>query len=204
MVDNSPPRELSPLRVGTWTYDVVDTQGKKSTATQTVTHDPSDSASPWRRAISADHIIAHLCRQPDGSIVMGANEILDHHVINAFDPPQVVLPAPEALNSTVTMTSKVITTLTSGPKIQVDHGTAELTLTPGGTETLTTPAGTFKCWIVQLHLHLKFGLGEVTSSARLDYADKVGLVAETYDEKATSFFLSSIKSRRSELRDYPR
>lgn len=200
----NPPRQLSPLREGTWTYDVIEGRGKGQSVTQVVKRESSDASAPWRRVFSANNVIAHLRQQADGSIVMLANEILDHNVVNTFDPPQVVLAAPEALGSPVRVTSKVVTRLRGGPKLQVDRGTAESVLTPLGTETLDTPAGSFKCQIFELRLHLKFGLGEVQSCATLHYADGVGLVAETYEENATSFFITSNTKRKTVLKAYPK
>jgi hypothetical protein len=200
---NDPPRSLSPLKPGTWTYNVIDGQHKANTVTQILALGPSDTTSPWRRASSADHVIAHLRQEPDGAIVMTANEILDHDVINTFDPPLVVLPAPKSLGSRVHLISKVVTRLRDGPKIQVDHGSAELTLTPLGSEKLVTPAGVFACCKFQLDLHLKFGLGEVQSVAVLDYADGVGLVSESDYQRTTSFFIASTITRRFVLQAYP-
>jgi hypothetical protein len=197
------PRNLSPLKQGIWSYDVTDGLGKGDVVTQTVKAESTDTAAPWRRFFSADNVIAHLRQQPDGSIVMIANELLDHGVVNTFDPPQLVLPAPQALGEAVTVTSKVVTALSSGPKIKVDHGTSEVTLIPLGTETIVTPAGTFQCQVVGLRVHLIFGLGEVKSTAKLDYADGVGLVEETYNENARTLMMSSTKTRKTVLRSYP-
>ena len=202
-VIRNPPLHLSPLKEGTWTYEILAGKDQGQTVTQVVSIAPADASAPWRRAFNANHVIAHLRLEPDGSIVMPANEILDHNIFNTFDPPQIVLPAPKALGVPLSVTSRVVSTLRSRPQMQVDHGTAELTLTPIGTETLATPAGTFACVVVELRLHLKFGLGEVLSSATLHYADGVGLVAESSTEKTTSFFLTSTTTRKIVLKSYP-
>lgn len=198
-----PPLHLSPLREGTWKYQVTDGDGKGKVVTQVVKFKPSDKAAPWQRDFSVNRIIAHLRQELDGSIVMTSNEILDHDVLNVFDPPQIVLPAPDALFTPVHLTSKVVTSLRSRPTFHVDHGTAELSLTPGGTETIQTPAGKFVCQRMDLRLHLKFGLGDVQSMAKIYYADKVGVVAETYEENTVSFFLKSKKSWKILLIEYP-
>ena len=199
----NPPLHLSPLKEGTWAYDVIDGDGKGKSVTQVVKFDPSNVTAPWSRLSSANNVISHLRQEPDGAIVMTANEILDHDVTNVFDPPQITLPAPAALGAPVRLTSKVVTSLRSGSRFQIDHGTAELLLTPGGIETIDTPAGHFTCRHIDLKLHLKFGFGEAESWAKHDYADQVGLVAETYYEKSVAFFMTSTRMRKTLLTAYP-
>jgi hypothetical protein len=165
----NPPRHLSPLREGTWTYDVVDGKGKGQTVTQVVKYDASDVSAPWRRVVSADNAIEHLREETNGAIVMTAIELLDHGVVNTFDPPLVVMPAPEALGSPLSITSQVVTTLRNG--LTLGRGTAELTLTPLGAETLETPAGQFKCRVFEVRVNAKLVLGQVQSSDTLAYAD---------------------------------
>ena len=196
----NPPRHLSPLREGTWTYDVVDGKGKGKTVTQVVKYVASDVSAPWRRAVSADNVIEHLREETSGAIVMTAIELLDYGVVNTFEPPLVVMPAPEALGSPLSVTCNVLTTLRNGPAL--GRGTAEVTLTPLGAETLETPAGSFKCRAFELRVNANLILGQVQSSDTLDYADGIGLVAETYSENTTVFFIRSATVRKTVLKSY--
>jgi hypothetical protein len=196
----NPPRHLSPLREGTWTYDVVDGKGKGQTVTQVVKYDASNVSAPWRRIVSADNAIQHLREEPNGAIVMPAIELLDHGVVNTFDPPVVAMPAPEGLGSPLSVTSQVVTTLRNG--LPLGRGTAEVTFTSLGAETLETLAGSFKCRIFEIRVNAKLVLGQVQSSDTLDYADGVGLVAETYSENTIVVFIRSSTVRKTVLKAY--
>jgi len=196
----NPPRHLSPLREGTWTYDVVDGKGKGKTVTQVVKYDASDESAPWRRVISADNVIEHIREETNGAIVMTAIELLDHGVVNTFDPPLIVMPAFEALGSPLTVTSKVVTTLRNGPTL--GRGTAEVIMTPLQAETRETPAGSFECRVFEIRVNANLVLGQVQSSDTLAYADGIGLVAETYVENTTVFFIRSTTVRKTVLKEY--
>lgn len=183
---------------------MVDGKGKGQTVTLIAKYDPSDVSAPWRRVVSADNVVEHLREETNGAIVMTAIELLDHGVVNTFDPPLVVMPAPDALGSPLSVTSKVVTTLglSNRPGLQVGLGTAELTLTPLGAETLETPAGSFKCRAFEVRVNANLVLGQVQSSDILDYADGVGLVAEVYSENTTVFFIRSSMMRKTVLQGY--
>ena len=179
---------------------MVDGKGKGKPVTQVVKYVASDVSAPWRRAISANNVIEHLREETSGATVMTAIELLDYGVVNTFDPPLIVMPAPEALGSPLSVTSKVVTSLRNGPTL--GRGTAEVTLTPLGVEMLETPAGSFKCRAFELRVNAKLVLGQVQSRDTLDYADGIGLVAETYSENTNVLFIRSATVRKTVLKSY--
>ena len=201
---NDPPADLAHLREGVWDYLIVEGDNKGQRVTQSLKFDAANPVASWRRIANSNNVIFHLRQEADGSVVLAASEILDHDVVNTFDPAPTILMSPTALGGSLHTTSTVVTRLGNGLKFQVDHGTAEVDLTPGGAETVETPAGTFHCQRVDVRLRLKLGLSEAVSVSRIDLADRVGIVAETHYETSTVLLMKSTKRWRIVLVGYPK
>ncbi|MGQ0627784.1 MAG: TapB family protein [Phycisphaerales bacterium] len=149
--------------------------------------DAADQPLPQRRSELTLRV------QPDGSVALA--QTIEHadEVITRFEPPMVVMPPVFRPGETLQQSFEMVVSPLDKPATVRTRGPCLQTLSHGGLERITTPAGTFDAVHVTSRVTgtLGDGLGKASIVIQTEtwYAPGVGVVAQTQSERVTVFGL---------------
>ncbi|TVQ75606.1 MAG: hypothetical protein EA380_10375, partial [Phycisphaeraceae bacterium] len=122
---------------------------------------------------------------------------IDRDRITNFDPPMTIMPAQLSPDAPYEERFRVTITSLKAPDRIEQRGSGTSTIAYRGIQHITTPAGEFEAHLIRSEFTTDFGMASARRITDRWYAEGVGLVAESFEERIVVLGINAETRQRS-------
>ena len=160
--------------------------------------DPADFVVRETRTGATRPLSEQLVRiHDDGGYTTPRMRNIDRDRITDFDPPMTIMPARLSADAPHEERFRVTITRLKTPDRIDQRGTGTSTIAYRGIQHITTPAGDLEAHLIRSEFTTDFGVASARRITDRWYAEGVGLVAESFEEKIVVLGISAETKQRS-------